>query len=893
MLIPVALLLLVSEVGRIQCSTVPENTTDMVTLLHFKHSVNDPRGALISWNRSTPYCSWEGVKCSSTNLGRVASLNLAGQGLAGQITPFLGNLTSLQILNLSSNAFFGSLTHLNYPHDLAILDISKNSLQGEIPVALSNLSNLKSMDLSRNKLEGQIPLKIGLLYSLIALDLSRNRISGAIPRTFGNATHLKALVLTTNQLDGSIPEELGTLLNLTYLLLGENMLSGGIPPAIFNLSSLQVLDLHLSNLGGALSSNMGGTLPSLQELLLGGNKFEGPIPPSLGSASNLQKVDLSSNNFSGQIPTSFGNLSGLSVLNLDNNMLEARDSVSWEFLNSLRNCSFLQVLSVGNNLLEGAIPNFVGDLTAAEQIYFNGNNLSGIVPSSIGKLTGLFLLDLSNNNLTGAIEGWIGKLKKLQGLYLQDNNFLGPIPTSIANLTNLVSVNLAKNGFEGLVPPSLGSLSLLELNLSYNNLQGSIPREVFSGSTTLTRCILSYNNLEGSIPLEVGKLAQLVELHLSSNKFTGEIPDSLGRCQDLQTVKMDNNFLVGNIPSSFGNLTSLKTLNLSHNNLSSTIPVTLNDLKFLTKLDLSYNHLRGEVPRNGVFENPTAVSLEGNWGLCGGAMDLHMPPCPVSQGTREIQYRLIKILIPIFGFMSLAMLIYFMFIVKKMPRTAFSLLPSFVKQFYKASYNDLAKATKDFSQSNLIGKGSYSSVYRGKLKELKGEVAVKVFDLEISGVERSFMSECEALRGVQHRNILPIMTACSTTDNNGSPFKALIYEFMPKGNLEMWLHHSTDGKSPEYLGLTQRISIAVNISDALAYLHHDCGNSIIIHCDVKPSNILLDDDMNARLGDFGIARLYNNSRLSSTGPIHSIGLKGTIGYIAPGTYILLLFILLV
>ena len=214
---------------------------------------------------------------------------------------------------------------------------------------------------------------------------------------------------------------------------------------------------------------------------------------------------------------------------------------------------------------------------------------------------------------------------------------------------------------------------------------------------------------------------------------------------------------------------------------------------------------------------------------------------------------------------------------------------SFGEHFGKVTLSDLTQATRDFSESNLIGRGSYGSVYRGKLKESKMEVAVKVFDLEMRGAERSFVAECEALRSIQHRNLLPIITACSTIDNIGNDFKALIYELMPNGSLDTWLHHKGDEEAPKRLSLTQRISIAVNIADALNYLHHDCGRPTV-HCDLKPSNILLEDDMNALLGDFGIACFFADPQSTWAGSISSIGMKGTIGYIPPGSYFGIFFI---
>jgi len=705
---------------------------------------------------------------------------------------------------------------------------------------------------------------------------------GSIPSKIGLLSDLNFLDLRSNQLGGSIPGELGQLVNLQSLLLGENSLSGEIPHAIFNLSSLQYLYLHANYLDKALPSDIGKLLPHLLELTLENNKFEGPIPASLGNnALGLRVIDLSWNNFKGKIPTSFGNLSNLTFLSLQYNHLVARDDQDWEFLNTLRNCKSLQILALDSNKLQGSIPQSIGNLPSSlQQLLLGNNSLSGQVPQGIGKLSGLIKLGLGQNYLNGTIEGWIENLKNLQLLRLQSNNFTGQIPSSIGNLTHLAYLYLNGNEFEGSIPDSLGTLEhLLNLDLSYNNLNGYIPPN-FANLQQLILLSLSHNDLQGDI-IPISNFEQLTTLDVSSNEFTGPIPESLGRCRDLVSMQMDNNFLTGSIPTTFVNLKSLSMLNLSHNLLSGNIPQSLNVLDSLVKLDLSYNHLYGEIPRNGVFNSSTTVSLEGNPGLCGGVIDLHMPSCTASSKKARTEYYLVRVLIPVFGFMSLILLVYFLFLSKKMPRRRNLSSTSFGENFLKVSYNDLAQATSNFSESNLIGRGSYGSVYRGKLKEAnKMEVAVKVFDLEMSGAERSFLKECEALRSIQHRNLLPILTACSTVDNTGRVFKALVYEFMANGNLDRWLHHKGDGKAHKPLSLTQRLSIAVNIADALDYLHHDCGRTTI-HCDLKPSNILLDDDMNALLGDFGIASLYQDSLSGSADSMNSAGVKGTIGYIAP------------
>lgn len=829
MLILLAFLLLSYGAGNVCCSTVHANITDILSLLRFKRSTHDPTGALTNWNRSIHYCNWNGVLCSTQNPGRVAALILPGQSLAGQLNPSLGNITFLKILNLSSNGFSGQLPPLNQFHELILLDLSSNSFQGTIPDSLTNCSNLEGVDLSRNMLEGSIPAKIGSLYNLLGLGLSRNNLIGVIPPSISNATQLQLLNVRTNQLGGSIPAELGQLSNMLYLIFGGNRLSGPIPPSIFNLTSLAVLDGYLNMLNMALPIDIGDTLPNLTVLTLGGNMLEGPIPASLGNATMLQVLDLSENSLVGEVPN-FARLLSLVKLNLDNNKLDSRNSQSWESLYGLTNCRSLELLSLDNNQLQGAIPNLIGNFsTALASLRLSGNNLSGIIPPSLENLTGLIDLNLSSNSFTGSIEGWVENLKKLQHIDLEGNNFVGSIP------------------------PSFGK---------------------FSGLTVLS---LANNELVGPIPPEISELKQLVTLNLASNRLTGEIPDSLSKCQGLVTIQLDHNNLTGNIPTSLGDLTSLSMLNLSHNDLSGTIPKTL---QLVSKLDLSYNKLQGPIPTGGVFGNASSVSLDGNSGLCGGASELHMRPCSVPTRRTKIRYYLIRVLIPLFGFMSLILLVYFLLLERKMSRTRYESQAPLGEHFPKVSYNDLVEATKNFSESNLIGKGSYGTVYKGKIVQHKLEVAVKVFNLEMQGAERSFMSECEALRSVQHRNLLSIVTACSTVDSDGSAFRALIYEYMPNGNLDTWLHHKGDGEAHKHLSFTQRIDIAVSIADALDYLHNDSENPII-HCDLKPSNILLDDDMVAHLGDFGIARFFLDSRPKPVGSTSSIGVKGTIGYIPP------------
>ena len=214
------------------------------------------------------------------------------------------------------------------------------------------------------------------------------------------------------------------------------------------------------------------------------------------------------------------------------------------------------------------------------------------------------------------------------------------------------------------------------------------------------------------------------------------------------------------------------------------------------------------------------------------------------------------------------------------------------QQFPMVSYADLSKATNNFSASNMIGQGSFGFVYKGKLGETGTTVAVKVMNLKQKGAAKSFVTECEALSNVRHRNLIKIITVCSSIDFKGVDFKALIYEYMQCGSLEDWLHQSNDKLEAGNLGLIQRLNLVIDVASAIEYLHHHCQPPIV-HGDLKPSNVLLDHDMVAHVGDFGLARFlsdYSTSTILET-PSSSIGIKGTVGYVAPGNYIFSFLIL--
>ncbi|XP_052136888.1 probable LRR receptor-like serine/threonine-protein kinase At3g47570 [Oryza glaberrima] len=880
------LVIMASSVVQIMCNSLYGNGTDRLSLLEFRKAISlDAQQALMSWNDSNYFCSWEGVLCRVKTPHRVISLNLTNRGLEGQISPALGNMTFLKFLSLSSNSFRGEIPlSLGHLHHLESLYLSNNTLQGDIP-DFTNCSNLKSLWLSRNHLVGQF--NSNFPPRLQDLILTSNNITGTIPSSLANITSLQRLSIADNSIKGNIPHEFAGFPMLQILYADGNKLAGGFPRAILNISTIVRLGFSSNYLSGEIPSNLFDFLPQIQLFVLDSNLFRGHIPNSLGNASKLQHVDISSNNFTGVIPGTIGKLTELYRLNLEKNQLHARNKQDWEFMSSLANCTGLTLLSISDNCLEGHVPSSLGNLSVQLQLLLlGGNQLSGGFPPGFQYLHNLISISIDSNNFSGVLPEWLGSLQNLQLIGLYNNNFTGIIPSSLSNLSQLVYLYLHSNQFYGHLPPSLGNHKLQQLTIGYNNIQGVIPKEIFK-IPSLILIDLSFNNLDGSIPIEVGDAKQLTYLRLSSNKLSGDIPNTLGNCESLEKITLDQNIFSGSIPTTLGNILNLKVLNLSQNNLSGSIPPSLGNLKLLEELDLSFNHLKGEVPVKGIFKNASAIQIDGNEALCGGVPELHLHACSIIpfDSTKHKQSIVLKIVIPLASVLSLAMIISILLLLNRKQKRKSIDLPSFGRKFVRVSYHDLAKATEGFSTSHLIGRGRYSSVYQGKFTDEK-VVAVKVFNLETMGAQKSFITECNALRKLRHRNIVPILTACASTSSNGNDFKALLYEFMPQGDLNKLLH-STGAE--EFNGenhgnritLAQRLSIIVDVADAIEYLHHN-NQETIVHCDLKPSNILLDDDMIAHVGDFGLARFKIDFMGSNdSNSIYSTAIKGTIGYVAP------------
>ncbi|KDO47976.1 hypothetical protein CISIN_1g001738mg [Citrus sinensis] len=863
---------------------VPSNETDRLALLAIKSQLHDPLGVTSSWNNSINLCQWTGVTCGHRHQ-RVTKLYLRNQSIGGILSPHVGNLSFLRLIDLADNNFYGNIPHeVGRLSRLDTLMLANNSFSGKIPTNLSGCSNLINFLAHGNNLVGQIAANIGYNWMrLEKLSIADNHLTGQLPASIGNLSVLKVINVEENRLSGRIPNTLGQLRNSFYLNIAGNQFSGNVPPSIYNLSSLELLYLRGNRLIGSLPIDIGLTLPKLTNFVIAENNFSGPIPNSFSNTSNLVMLDLNLNLFSGKVPINFSRLQNLSWLLLAGNNLGNGAANDLDFITPLTNCSKLIALGLYGNRFGGVLPHSIANLsTTTVQINMGRNQISGTIPSGIGNLVNLNGFGIDLNQLTGTIPHEIGKLTNLQLLYLDFNLLEGSIPFSLGNLTLLTELELQSNYLQGNIPSSLGNCrSLLSLNVSQNKLTGALPKQIFNITTLSLYLDLSNNFLNDSLPLEVGNLQNLVELDISRNQVSGEIPATLSACTSLEYLNLSYNSFRGGIPLSLSSLKSVKVLDLSSNNLSGQIPKYLENLSFLEYLNISSNHFEGKVPTKGVFSNKTRISLSGNGKLCGGLYELQLPSCG-SKGSRKSTVALFKVVIPV----TISCLILLgCFIVVYARRRRFvhksSVTSPMEQQFPIVSYAELSKATGEFSTSNMIGQGSFGFVYRGILGEGGLLVAVKVLNLTRKGAFKSFVAECEALRNIRHRNLIKIITICSSIDSHGVDFKALVYEYMQNGSLEEWLHHSNDQHDVCDLSLIQRLHIAIDIAYAIEYLHHHCQPPII-HGDLKPSNVLLDHDMVAHVGDFGLAKFLYTCQVDDVEtPSSSIGIKGTVGYVAP------------
>ncbi|KAL4360532.1 hypothetical protein GQ457_04G034520 [Hibiscus cannabinus] len=852
--------------------------------------------------------------------GELKHLALKGNKIDGEVN--VSSCKNLQFLDLSSNNFSAGIPSFGDCLALEHIDISGNKFSGDIARAISSCENINFLNLSSNQFSGQIPALptsvLQYLYlaennfqgeiplhltqacsSLVQMDLSYNNLSGLIPSGFGSCTSLESFHVSNNNFTGKIPVEIfQNMTSLKELGLAFNYFSGPLPESLSSLSNLEVLDLSSNNFSGpipvSLCDNPGNRL---QVLYLQNNMLHGSIPASLGNCSQLVSLHLSVNYLTGTIPSSLGYLSKLKDLKLWLNQLQG--GIPQE----LSNIQTLETLILDFNELTGPIPYGLSNCTRLNWISLSNNRLTGEIPAWLGQLSNLAILKLSNNSFYGRIPPELGDCKSLIWLDLNTNNLNGTVPNVLFKQSGKIAVNFIagkrymyiKNDgspachgsgnlleFAGIRPEQLDRIST-RIPCSFTRVYGGHTQPTFNNNGSMIFLDLSYNSLSGTIPKEIGSMSYLFILNLGHNNISGAIPQEIG------------------------NLKGLGILDLSYNRLEGLIPQSITGITMLSAIDLSNNRLSGVIPGEGQLETFPASSFLNNSDLCG----VPLPPCgsPSASANSEHQKSnhsqaslagsvamgLLFSLFCIFGFIiaivetkkrrkkNSALDVYIDGLSHSgtanntnwkltSARDALSInLATFEKPLQRLTFADLLEATNGFHDDSLVGSGGFGDVYKAQLKD-GSVVAIKKL-IHISGQgDREFTAEMETIGKIKHRNLVPLLGYCKVGEE-----RLLVYEYMRYGSLEDVLHNQK--KTGIKLQWAARRKIAIGAARGLAFLHHNCIPHII-HRDMKSSNVLLDENLEARVSDFGMARLMSamDTHLSVS------TLAGTPGYVPPEYY---------
>ncbi|RWR97657.1 putative LRR receptor-like serine/threonine-protein kinase [Cinnamomum micranthum f. kanehirae] len=875
------------------------NIQEAEALLKWKSSLHRNE-AIQSWSLISTIidspCNWTGITCNGR--GKVTEVKLSNCSLQGNLDQFsFSSLSKLAHLDLSGNALQGNIPNqIGDASQLSFLDLSLNQLSGDLPLSLANLAHISVLNISDNFLTGEIsPRPFSNWTKLTHLRLHNNRLNGKIPPEIDLLTSLTFLRLYNNQISGSIPQEIGNLKRLKDLQAQDNLLYGPIPSSLGNLTELTGLDLKQNQIFGSIPNSL-GNLTKLVRLELRYNEISGTVPLELGNLKNLEFLSLASNNLTGPIPPSFGNLSSLAFLYLTRNQFFG--TLPQEITNLTR----LQKLHVGDNNLSGHLPQVClhGSLV---RLHVYNNHFTGPIPTSLRSCATLQRVQLENNQLTGNISDSFQVYPNLSYIDVSRNKFYGQLSIKWGDYQNLTMFKVVANNISGMIPPEIGKLAKLhKLDLSSNHLLGEIPKELGS-LTSLNELVLKGNQLTGLIPQEVGKLSSLETLDLSNNNLSGFIPEKLGDCSNLKDLTLSKNFLNGSIPIQIGNLASLKKLDLSHNMLTGQIPqhlenlrmleclnfshnflsgtilTTLQEMSSLISVDLSYNDLEGPLPTSKAFQEAPLEAFIENKDLCGGIKGL--PRCNSSFINQVDEKKgnkiMITIVLPLAGavcllFFSLGIYFICHWRMRKIKKMVLDMnnrdLFSIWNYDGKIVYEDIIKATEDFSDKHCIGEGGCGRVYKADLPTGQVVAVKKIHSPENGEMmdQSSFINEIQALTEIRHRNIIKLYGFCSH-----SRCSYLIYEYKEKGSLAICLSNDQEAANLNWI---KRMKVIRGVAHALSYMHHDC-NPPIVHRDLSSNNILLDMEFEASISDFGTARLLKPD--SSNCSV----LVGTCGYVAP------------
>ncbi|PIA33878.1 hypothetical protein AQUCO_03900020v1 [Aquilegia coerulea] len=775
----------------------------------------------------------------------VSSNSCTGEGLIN-----IYNRTSLS--NVTCDCTFNGSTICHVTRiELKALDIN-----GELPVEFANLTFLSAIDLARNYFSGSIPREWASL-PLVLLGLLGNRIGGTIPREIGSIRTLQELVLQDNNLGGPLPRELGNLVNLRRILLTGNNFTGVLPDTFGNLRNLADFRIDGNSFSGRIPDFI-GNWTRMDRLEMQGTSMEGPIPSSLSLLRNITQLRISDLNIANMPFPDLRNLTSLTDL-------------------VLRNCSII-----------GQIPPYIGErIRNIKRLDLSFNRLTGTIPGSMDTLTNLQFMYLTNNLLTGPVSQWLQATTF--NFDISYNNFTGEV-TSNCQTNNLNKIAIYSSPednprinwcFKKDLPCPEKS-SHYEMFINCGGQRVTFDRKQYEQETAeMSPSSFSVED-KWAISSTGDFLGNDRAAFIARTERADEDIYSTARLAPLSLKYYGRCLRKGSYTVKLHFAEIMLTTDLSNNIRGRRIfDVYIQGDKVLTDFNIAEE--AGGI-RKGIVKEYKNVTVTGS------TLEIHLywsgkgtTSLPVI-GTYGPLISAISVTpnfdpstglsagaiagIVVGSFVAVLLILAVLWKMGYLCGDAEDKeLRSLEMQTGYFTLRQIKAATGNFDPANKIGEGGFGPVYKGVLSD-GSIIAVKQLSAKSKQGNREFVNEIGMLSALQHPHLVRLHGCCIEGHQ-----LLLIYEYMENNSLARALF----GREDQSLNLDwpTRLKICLGIAKGLAYLHEESVLKIV-HRDMKATNVLLDEDLTAKISDFGLAKLdeEENTHISTR-------IAGTIGYMAP------------